>query len=222
MPVRAGRHHSASSVRSTAVIWSVLVTRSAASRQAALLELLPAAAGTWVVSSNAFERILVGQAEDWISVGLLPPPLLVLIVLLGEAIPVGQLVDGVAEKRIFVIVRTPRFTRALDAPLEILLEIIESKNVAVNEAPVESLLHQNFQVAEAEHRNGALPADPGIIFGLRLHLHKEVTEKAASQIPIEFSPQDDHGEGLDHAGPEVFIGIRVENDVVERLRIAVE
>ena len=32
----------------------------------------------------------------------------------------------------------------------------------------------------------------------------------------------DHGEGLDHAGPEVFIGIRVENDVVERLRIAVE
>ncbi len=57
--------------------------------EAALFELLPAAAGTWVVSPNAFERIFVGLAEGWISVGLLPPPLLVLIVLLGEAIPSG-------------------------------------------------------------------------------------------------------------------------------------
>jgi hypothetical protein len=69
--------------------WSVLVTRFAVSQQAALLELLPAAAGTWVVSPNAFERILVGLPKDWINLGLLPPPLLVLAVLLGETIPSG-------------------------------------------------------------------------------------------------------------------------------------
>src|SRR5882724_2748192 len=77
----------------------------------------------------------------------------------------------------------PRFARALDAPLEILLEIVECKNMAVNEAPVESLLHQDFQVVQAEHRNGALPADPGITFGLRLHLHEGIAEESASQIP---------------------------------------
>jgi len=57
--------------------------------ETALLELLSAAAGTWVVSPDGFEGILVGLAKDWINLGLLPPPLPVFVALLGEAIPSG-------------------------------------------------------------------------------------------------------------------------------------
>ena len=56
----------------------------------------------------------------------------------------------------------------LDPASEILLEMVESENVAVNEASVESLLDQNFQVAHAKRRNGTLPADPDVILPLRL------------------------------------------------------
>ena len=101
---------------------------------AALFEFLPTAARTWVVSPDAFERILQALAAGAISLRLLSPPLLVLAVLLGKAIPSGQLFDGVTEKRILVIIRTPGFARMLDSRSEILLEMIESKNVAVNEA----------------------------------------------------------------------------------------
>src|ERR1700730_4043378 len=144
MPIRAGRHRRILRpvLRLSFDPSSSLVARSGASRQAAFLELLPAAAGTWVVSPNAFERILVGQAEDWISVGLLPPPLLVLIVLLGEAIPSGQLVDGVAEKRVLVIIGPQRFAGVRDSLFEILLEMVEPKNVLVDESPVERFLDQ--------------------------------------------------------------------------------
>jgi hypothetical protein len=51
---------------------------------------------------------------------------LVFAVLLGEAVPTRQLFDGVAEKRIFVIIWTPGFARVLDSPSEILLEMVES------------------------------------------------------------------------------------------------
>jgi hypothetical protein len=108
--------------------------------KAALLEFLPTATVAWVVSPEAFERILKALAAGTISLSLLPPPLLVLAVLLGEAVPSGQLFDGITEKRILVIIWTPGFAGPLDSPSEILLEIVESKNVAVNEAPVESLL----------------------------------------------------------------------------------
>jgi hypothetical protein len=39
---------------------------------------------------------------------------------------------------------------------EILLEMFEPKDVGVDEAAVEPFLDQDFQVAHAEHRNGAL------------------------------------------------------------------
>src|SRR5258707_4208731 len=110
----------------------------------------------------------------------------------------------------------------LDSPSEILLEMIESKNVAVNEAPVESLLDQNFQFTHAEHRNGALPADPDVILPLRLQVYKGVAEEPACHCPIEFSPQRDHGEGFAHARSNKLFDVRVQDDVVEWLRIAVE
>ena len=55
----------------------------------------------------------------------------------------------------------------LDPPSEILLEMLEPKDVAVNGASVERFLYQNVQIAHAKHRNGALPADPDVILPLR-------------------------------------------------------
>ena len=46
--------------------------------------------------------------------------------------------------------------------------MVESENVAVNEAAVERFLYQNVQIAHAKNRNGALPADPDVILPLRL------------------------------------------------------
>ena len=43
-----------------------------------------------------------------------------------------------------------------------------------------------------------------------------------NQRPVEVTPEHQHGERLAHAGPDEFVGIRVENDLVERLRIAIE
>ena len=56
----------------------------------------------------------------------------------------------------------------LDPASEILLEMVKSENVVVNETPVESLLDERFQVAHAKRRNGTLPADPDVILPLRL------------------------------------------------------
>src|SRR5438552_1737748 len=100
--------------------------------------------------------------------------------------------------------------------------MVESKNVAVNEAAVERFLHQDLQVAHAEHRNRALPADPDIALCLWPHLHERVTEEPACHCAIEFSPHSDHGEGLAHARSNEFVGSRVQDDVVERLGLAIE
>src|SRR5205807_479489 len=97
--------------------------------------------------------------------------------------------NGVTKKRAVVIIWTAGFARALDAPPEILLEVVEAKNVAVNEAPVERLLDQNHQIAHAKHCNGALPADPDVVLCLRSHFNKGVAEEVACPCPIEFSPQ---------------------------------
>ncbi len=63
----------------------------------ALLEFLPTATGAWVVSPDPFERILKALAAGTISLRLSSPPLLVLAVLLGKAVPSGQLFYGIAE-----------------------------------------------------------------------------------------------------------------------------
>jgi len=56
----------------------------------AFLEFLSAAAGTSVISHDAFERILLGLAARTISFSLVPPPLLIFAVLLTEAVPSRQ------------------------------------------------------------------------------------------------------------------------------------
>src|ERR1700730_4215729 len=81
----------------------------------------------------------------------------------------------------------------LDPASEILLEMVESENVSIDETPVERFLYQNFQVAHAQHCNGALPADPDITLCLWPHLDESVAEEPACHCPIEFSSHSDHG-----------------------------
>jgi len=63
--------------------------------KAALLEFLPTAAGTWIIPTDSFERILKTLATDTISPCL--PLFLIGAILLGEAVPSGQLFYGIAE-----------------------------------------------------------------------------------------------------------------------------
>jgi hypothetical protein len=88
--------------------------------EAALLEFLTTAAGTRVVSSNAFERIFEALAADTISPCLSLPPFLIGAILLGEAVPSGQLFYGIAEKRAVAIIWKPGFVRVLHTTSEIL------------------------------------------------------------------------------------------------------
>jgi hypothetical protein len=54
------------------------------------------------------------------------------------------------------------------------------------------------------------------------HLDERVAEELACHCPIEFSPHSDHSEGLAHARWDELFGVRVQDDVVERLRVAIE
>jgi len=56
---------------------------------AALLEFLPTAAGTRIVSPNAFDWLLKGLAAGTFSFLPSPPTLLIVPVLLGETVPPG-------------------------------------------------------------------------------------------------------------------------------------
>ena len=60
------------------------------------------------------------------------------------------------------------FARSLYCPFEIPLEMLEAKPLRVDEAAIEDPLNEDFQFAQAEHRDGALPASPDIALGLRL------------------------------------------------------
>jgi len=66
----------------------------------------------------------------------------------------------------------------------------------------------------------ASPARQSI--GLRLQPHEGIAEKSGDKGPMEFSPEHQHGERFAHAGSHKFFGIRVENDLVEWLRIVIE
>src|ERR1700757_2305809 len=110
----------------------------------------------------------------------------------------------------------------LDSPSEILLEVVEHENVAVNEAAVERSLHENLQIAHAQGRNGTLPADPDVALGLWPYLDESVAEEPACHCPIEFTSQGHYCEGFVHARSNEFFGIRVQDDVVERLRVAIK
>ena len=94
--------------------------------------------------------------------------------------------------------------------------------MSIDEATVESPLDQNLQFAEAEHGDGALPAGPDEAVPLRPQLIEGVAQKACNEIPIELAAQGDHGESLTHTGADELIDTGIENDVEERLRVAVK
>src|SRR5438132_14430187 len=64
--------------------------------------------------------------------------------------------------------------------------------------------------------------NPDIAPCLWPHLHERVSEEPACHCPIEFSSQRHHGECLADARPDEFFGVPVQNDVVDRLRVAIE
>jgi len=161
-------------------------------------------------------------AEDVIKLLKLPPLIPVLAIVLREAVPFGQLFDRVTKNFVFIVAESPRFAGPLDTVFQILFEFIEAEQVPVDETSVESPLDQNLQLAKAEHRNGALPAEPDEAAALRLQFVEGVAEKALGEIPVKFSAQADHGEGLAHARPDELLSVGIQNDVVKRLRVAVE
>ena len=63
---------------------------------------------------------------------------------------------------------------------------------------------------------------PDIALRLWPHLDESVTEETAYHCPMESSPRSNHGEGFAHACPNEFLGVRVQDNVVERLRVAIE
>ena len=150
-----------------------------------------------------------------------PPLLPVLAIVLRKAVPSRQLFDRVTKNFVFIVAGSPRFARSLDTVFQILYEIIEAEQVPVDETSIKSTLDQNLQLAKAEHGNGALPAEPDEAVVLRPQFVVGVAEKAPNEIPIEFAAQGDHGEGLAHARPDELLGIGIENDVEERLRVSV-
>ena len=114
------------------------------------------------------------------------------------------------------------FAGVLGRPFDILLEILEAKPVAIAEAAIEGPFDQDFEFAQAEHRDGGLPALPDKAMRLGSNFVEGIAEKSGDQGPIQFPSHHQHGERLAHAGPDVLFGIRVEDDLVERLRIAIE
>src|SRR5437899_9552081 len=110
----------------------------------------------------------------------------------------------------------------LDPASEILLEMVESENVAVDKAAVERFLYQELQIAHAQHCNRALPAYPDIALCLWPHLDESVAKEPACFCPIEFSLDGDHREDFAHARSNEFFGVWVQDNVVKRLRVAIE
>jgi hypothetical protein len=54
------------------------------------------------------------------------------------------------------------------------------------------------------------------------HLDESVTEETAYHCPMESSPHSYYGEGFAHACPNELLGVRVQDNVVEQLRVAIE
>src|SRR5258708_4066083 len=121
-----------------------------------------------------------------------------------------------------VALRMSWFARSFDRPSEIPLEMLEAEPLWVDKTEIESPLDQDFQFTQAKHCDSRLPATPDNAFGLRLQLHEGVAEKSRDQGPIEFPLQHQHRRCFAHAGSNELLGLGVENDLIERLRIAIE
>ena len=161
-------------------------------------------------------------AEDAIKLGKVLPLLLVFAVSLREALPSGQFFDSVAKKLEFIIARCRWFARVPDTAPQSVLEIIEAEKSPVDKTAVESPLYQDLQFMNPKHSDGALPAGPDEAEPLRSQFVEGVAEKARGEISIELAAQRNHGESFAHAGADELLGIGIENNVEEGLRVAVK
>jgi hypothetical protein len=114
VPPHANFHQGSGDIRQS----SLEADRPDAHRgKAAFLEFLATAAGTWFIPTDSFERILKTLATDTISPCLPFPLFLIGAILLGEAVPSGQLFYGIAEYRAVAIIRKPWFAGNARSPV---------------------------------------------------------------------------------------------------------
>lgn len=161
---------------------------------------------------------MVGLAEEPIKLPFVLP-FLSALVFFGQIVPRRQLFESLAEELIIFVVGTPGIASLRDPVLQIFLELIKAEYLGVDETSVEDPLHQDLQFGEPEQGDRAFPG-PDVAFALRSQLG--IAKKAGGRAAVEFAPQGNHSERLEHASANEFIGIWIEDDVVKRLRITIE
>src|SRR5579864_9132463 len=100
--------------------------------------------------------------------------------------------------------------------------MMETEPRAADELLSEHLLDKRFEVRKTKQCDGALPAIPDKAFVLRIDLRVTGTEEPGCLRARQPAVQRHHSNCFKHPGPDEFLRIRIENDLVERLRIAIE
>src|SRR5262252_1100962 len=191
------------------------------SRQAAFLEFPAAAARTRIVPANF--PLGVDHRPSLPQHRLLTDVLTFFDWFLGsKAVPTRQFLYGVAEQAVLPARLPGQGGWIVDRLLKVLLEVMEPKPSVTDQVAREGLLHERPEFDEAKQRNGALPALPNPTFFLRFDLVVTRPQKPCRFGPRHFTVQRRHRDRFEHARPDVFVRFRVQNHLIQRLRIAVE
>src|SRR5712691_7446522 len=110
----------------------------------------------------------------------------------------------------------------LDGPLQVSFEMLEAQPARVDIAAPEGLLDERLELDEAEHRDRALPTLPDEAVAPRLEVGIARPQEARSLCARQLVAQGQHGERLAHPRAYEFVCLRLQDHVVERLRIAIE
>src|ERR1700693_4153126 len=109
--------------------------------QAAFLVFLAAAAGAWIVAADGSQRVPGGLARrEQRRRRRIARSLALLLVFFREAVPGGQLLDGIAEQRVFVAVAPPWLRRVQERECEIVLEVLIAEPARMDDLAIEGLL----------------------------------------------------------------------------------
>src|SRR5581483_4099020 len=128
--------------------------------EAALLVFLAAAAGARIVAADTAQRVDRGhELREQRQRRHVAHPLALPVALLREAVPAGQLLDGVAEQRVLAIARG-WLRRVEERQRQVVLEVGILEPAGIYEVPVKRLPDDVLQLHEPEHGDGALPSVP--------------------------------------------------------------